>query len=309
MIPPSTSGRPALVPPELLLKVERMALLARSRVRGSIQGKRRSGRTGSSMEFADYRAYAPGDELRKLDWHAYAKTGRPYIKVYMDEQELPVSLYVDASASMGFTGADPAGDRTVSKDLYARRLAACVGYAALCGYDSVNVQVFGESVTARQPVLRGKGSLHRLLEFLSQDRLEPRGDLASVFMKPAYLPSRPGQAWIFSDFLFPSGVEESILALLAARQEVRVVQVLSQEEWEPSLAGDLRLIDVESGEGKEVAVSAGVLGAYREALRRYTAGLEAFCRERGVAYALVLTSTPLEETLLKSLRHEGFFQS
>lgn len=305
----ATVNRP-LLPPDLLHKVERLALFTRNRVRATQQGKRRSGRTGSSLEFADYRAYAPGDELRKLDWHAYAKTGRPYIKLYLDEQELPVSLYVDASASMGFPEAgghpEPSAD---NKFWYARQLAACVGYAALCGYDSVNVQVFGESVTARLPTLRGKGSVHRLVDFLSQTALTPKGDLASVFMKPASLPTRPGQAWVFSDFLFATGVEESIQALLAARQEVRIVQVLSPEEWDPRLSGDLRLIDIETGEGKEVALTAGVLASYRETVRRYTGSLEAFCRERGIAYDLAVTSASLEDTVLNGFRRQGLFQS
>jgi uncharacterized protein (DUF58 family) len=322
----------ALLPQELLSRLERMTLLTRQRARGTMQGKRRSGQIGSSLEFADYRPYAPGDDVRKVDWHAYAKTGRPYVKLYLDEQELQVSIYVDASASMSFQGARlevPLSDgrsplhsmlpdkeegfqtariRGTDKFLYARQLAACVGYAALSSYDRVGVQLFGETVTARLPMLRGKGSVFRLMDFLIQASTEAKGDLASVFMKPALLPSRPGLTWIFSDFLFGSGVEESVKALLAARQEVRVVQVLAQEEWNPALSGDLRLIDCETGEGKEVAVTTKVLQAYKETVRDYTAKLEGFCRERGVGYYLALTSAPLEDAVLNGFRKNGLFQ-
>jgi uncharacterized protein (DUF58 family) len=310
------------LPQALLPKLERLALQARHRMRGSNPGKRRSGQTGSSLEFADYRPYAPGDELRKLDWRVYAKTGRPYVKLFQDEQELPVTLYVDASASMsfqapaqgipaaaGFSASTGAHSPASDKYLYAKRLAACVGYAALCGYDRVGVQLFSESITARLPMLRGKGSLFRLMEFLAQARTEAGGDLVSVFMKPASLPQRPGQTWIFSDFLFPSGVEESIKALLAARQEVRIVQVLSPEEWNPVLSGDLRLIDCETGTGKEVAVTGAVLEAYKKTVRQYTEALERFCRDKGIPYHLAVTGTPLEDTILNGFRRAGMLQS
>lgn len=309
-----------LIPQELMAKLARMSLMTHHRVRGTMQGKRRSGQLGSSLEFADYRPYSPGDDMRRLDWHAYAKTGRPYVKLYLDEQELQVSIYIDASASMDFPPAGAglsigktngrypeASIQQASKFLYAKQLAACVGYAALCSYDRVGVQMFGESVTARLPMRRGQASVFSLLEFLGKTATEPKGDVASVFMKPASLPARPGMAWVFSDFLFPSGVEESIKALLSARQEVRVVQILSPQEMEPELSGDLRLVDCETGEGKEVAVSGVVLKEYKEAVKGYTRGLEAFCKERGVGYYLAVTSSALEETVLNGFRRSGLF--
>lgn len=345
------SGGPyrGFLPQNLLARLERVTLLTRHRVRGTMQGKRRSGQLGSSLEFADYRPYSPGDDLRRLDWHAYGKTGRPYVKLYLDEQELQVSLYVDASASMGFVqgygiggtgegvgerpaagagndghsahsgfsssgGFPPKGGVSAngghpSKFRYACQLAACVAYASLCSYDRVGVQLFGEGITARLPMCRGKGSIFRVMDFLEQARLEQTGDIASVFMKPASLPTRPGVAWVFSDFLFSSGVEEAVKALLAAHQEVRLVQVLAPEELEPVLAGDLRLVDCETGAGKEVAVSAKVLQAYREAAAGYTHWLERFCREHGAGYDLALTSASLEETVLGSFRRAGMVQA
>lgn len=313
----------ALVPQRVLDRLERLMLFTRHRAGGTMQGKRRSGQMGSSLEFADYRPYSPGDDLRKLDWHAYAKTGRPYVKLYLDEQELQVTLYVDVSASMNFPGGDrlpgqasgrtlPPGEPSLhgtGKLLYAKQLAACVGYAALCSYDRVSVQLFGEDITARLPMIRGRGSASRLFDFLAKAPVEAKGNIASVFMKPASLPLRPGLAWIFSDFLFPSGVEEAIRALLAARQEVRLVQVLSFDELHPALSGDLRLIDCETGEGKEVAISGNVLEAYADAVNHYTRGLERFCRERGVGYYLAVATDPLEETVLNSFRKAGLLQA
>src|SRR5690606_29495617 len=118
-----------------LSAVERLLPAARGRVRGTQQGKRRSGMFGASLEFADYRPYAPGDDIRRLDWNVYGRTGRAYIRQYWDEQELNATFYLDVSRSMrkddGQTDASGAGNKLV----HALQLAALVGYAALCGDD------------------------------------------------------------------------------------------------------------------------------------------------------------------------------
>ncbi|WJH34622.1 DUF58 domain-containing protein [Paenibacillus sp. CC-CFT747] len=145
-----------------------MSVAAKKRIRGTMQGKRRSRMLGSSMEFADYRMYTPGDDTRQLDWNVYGRTGKAFIKQFMDEQELQVHLYVDVSRSMDFGGTDSHPDH--SKFLYARRLAACVGYITLAGYDRVGVKLFGEDMIGQLPVMRGKGSASRLLPFWSRRR-------------------------------------------------------------------------------------------------------------------------------------------
>lgn len=340
--------------PQDLLRLERLALVSKSRVRGSMQGRRRSRQAGSSLEFADYRLYAPGDDTRQLDWNVFGRTGKPFIKQFLDERELQVHLYLDCSRSMDFGGdggflgsggsaeaaaAGPGGEaqaaaggtaapnpdaplpvrdspagppsasptvpRSGNKFLHARRLAAAVGYMALAGYDRAGVRFFGERVSRELPQLRGKGSASRLFAFLEETRPEAAGDIAAALMTPLAVPKQPGMAWVFSDFLYESGVEEALAYLQAARQEVIAVQVLSPEEVAPELFGDLRLVDSESGTGKEVALSPKVLGAYREAVRTYTDGLASFCRERGMGYICAVTDVPAMETINRLFRSGG----
>ncbi|GCL73372.1 DUF58 domain-containing protein [Paenibacillus naphthalenovorans] len=287
--------------PKLLLRLEQMSLAAKRRTRGTMQGKRRSKQLGASLEFADYRMYAPGDDIRRFDWGAYARTGKPFIKQFMDEQELQVNLYIDVTRSMGFPLEEAAGNKL----MYARQLAACIGYMALSGYDRVSARLFSDRIVRELPMLRGKGSVHRLFRFLSEAEAESGGDIADAVMKPGAIPRQPGMTWIFSDFLYESGIEEALNYLLAARQEVVVVQVLSEEEMRPALTGDLRLIDSESGTGKEVAVTARVIEAYQAAIRQYTHGLKQFCHERGMTYVLATTDVPVADAVLRSLREHG----
>ncbi|WP_248924543.1 DUF58 domain-containing protein [Paenibacillus hamazuiensis] len=292
--------------PGLLLRLERMSLAAKRRIRGNMQGKRSSKQLGASLEFADYRLYSPGDDIRRFDWGAYARTGKPFIKQFMDEQELRVHLYVDCSRSMDFGGGGAGSEQArASKFLYARQLAACIGYIALSGYDRVGVRLFGERIERELPLLRGKGSMPRLLGFLAEAETVPRGDLAQAVMRPGAVPRQPGMSWVFSDFLYESGVEESLGFLHAAGQEVVVVHILSEEEMNPKLSGDLRLIDSESGAGKEVAVTGRVLRDYRAAVHQYSQGLKRFCHERNMAYMLLTTGTPVEDAVQRSLRENG----
>lgn len=286
-----------------LLRLSRLSVASKARIRGSIQGRRRSRQTGSSLEFADYRVYSPGDDIRQLDWNVFGRTGKPFIKQFLDERELQVNLYIDSSRSMAFGEPEQA-----DKFLHARRLAACIGYIALSGYDRTGVRFFGEQVNRELPLVRGKGSSFRLFSFLEQAETLPTGDMAQALMTPLAVPRQPGMAWVFSDFLYESGVEDTLSYLQAARQEVIAVQVLSPSEIAPELSGDLRLIDSESGLSKEVAFSPKIKRAYEEAVERYTRGLASFCRERGMGYALALTDDSATDTVAGLFRADGLIQ-
>lgn len=286
-----------------LLRLGRLSVASKARIRGSMQGRRRSRQTGSSLEFADYRVYSPGDDIRQLDWNVFGRTGKPFIKQFLDERELQVNLYIDASRSMAFGEPEEA-----DKFLHARRLAACIGYIALSGYDRTSVRFFGEQVNRELPLVRGKGSSFRLFSFLEQAETLPTGDLAQALMTPLAVPKQPGMAWVFSDFLYESGVEDTLSYLQAARQEVIAVQVLSPSEITPELSGDLRLIDSESGLSKEVAFSPKIKRAYEEAVDHYTRGLASFCRERGMGYALALTDRSAADTVAGLFRADGLIQ-
>lgn len=302
------SSRTYLLDPALMRRLDQLSIAAKSRIRGTMQGRRRSKDMGSSLEFADYRLYTPGDDTRQLDWHAYGRTGKPFIKLFMDEQELQINLWLDASESMNYGGKAGENARGESKWDYALQLAAGIGYLTLNRYDRVSAAAFTTTMTKQLKLLRGKGSSHRLFEFLQSCSAQGKGDIGAVFRNGSVLPRQPGMTWLFSDFLYEDGVEEALKYLLAAKQEVVVVQVLAREELDPGFSGELRLIDSESKEVREVAMSSKVLQAYREAARAYTQSLRAFCHERGMTYLLAVTDVPVSDFLLGELRRGGLIR-
>ncbi|MEC0232595.1 DUF58 domain-containing protein [Paenibacillus alba] len=291
-----------LLDPALMRRLDQMSIAAKSRIRGTMQGKRRSKQLGSSLEFADYRLYTPGDDTRQLDWHAYGRTGKPFIKLFMDEQELQVHLWLDASKSMDFGRKEGVAP---SKWEYARQLAAGIGYLSLNRFDRVSAAMFTNEITKQQKLLRGKGSSLRLFEFLASTEPEGIGDISAAFRNPSILPRQAGMTWVFSDFFYEQGLEDALKYLLAAKQEVVVVQVLAPDELDPLLMGELRLLDSETGAAREVAMSSKVLQAYKEAAFQYTQTLKSFCYERGITYLLALTDVPAADFLLGELRRNG----
>ncbi|MDQ0087279.1 uncharacterized protein (DUF58 family) [Paenibacillus anaericanus] len=303
-----------LLPPSLLPRLERLSIASKRRVRGTTQGKRRSGRLGASLEFADYREYAPGDDIRRFDWGVYARTGRPFVRQYWDEQELHVNLYLDVSASMDFggnrsIGAEGTGAPHAENKLhYAKSLAAAVGYMALAGYDRVQTTLFASEVEGKLPPIRGKASAAKLFTFLQDAKVGGVGDLATALRRPQSMPRQAGMTWIFSDFWLEGGIDslgETLSWLLAAGQEIVLVQVLSPEEILPKLSGDLRLLDSELGTGKEIALTGKVLERYGNALEQYRAEIARFCSERGIRYVQATTDLPLEKGIFETLRGAG----
>jgi uncharacterized protein (DUF58 family) len=293
----------------LLSKLERLSLAAGSRIKGTLAGKRRSTSLGGSQEFADYRPYAPGDDIRRIDWNVYGRTGKPYLRQYWDEQELHVSLYVDVSRSMSAFG----GERH-NKLTSALRLAAAVGYAALCGGDRLTARTFsGQTMDEGVRLAGGRASSLPLFRYLAGHRPKPfdasdhttnrsnvdmeqelhgtgNSDLSLPFRSPGRLPRRAGVSWLFTDGWYEQGIAETLLALKSAGQHVVFVQLLSPEEIDPRLDGELRLIDAELGTGKEVALSSGRLKDYRAALSAYREELRTTCANRGIPYAFMDTS-------------------
>jgi uncharacterized protein (DUF58 family) len=288
-----------LLSPELLRRLEQFQLLAARRAKSSLKGERRSRSRGQSVEFADYRNYVPGDDFRHLDWNLYGRLDRLFLRLYEEERELPVTVFLDGSESMSF-GEPRKFNLTV-------QIAAAVGYVALCGFDRVTVRVFPEQAqeaAARSALraVRGKKSSLSYLKNLSA--LNPGGgaDFNAALRRGALEARHAGVAVVLSDFLDPQGYESGMTALLGRGFQISAVQVLAPDEVAPSSFGDLRLVDSETGAELEVTYGKYRLKAYRQTVENYCQRLREFCQTRGIHFFQVQSDANLDHLLLRQLR-------
>ena len=289
----------SLLTPDLLRRLEQFQLLAVRRAKSSARGERRSRARGQSVEFADYRTYTHGDDFRYIDWNLYGRLDRLFVKLYEEERELPVRIFLDASESMAF-GEPPKFD-------FARQIAAALGYVALCGFDRVSVVPFPDDpgempIRGALRAVRGKKSSLAFFQNLHQLRAQGSASLNESLRRGALEARQAGVAVVLSDFLDPAGYESGLTALVGRGFQVNAVQILSPEELNPGTYGDLRLVDAETGGMQEVTFGRYRLKAYQQTVQNFCQRLREFCQARGVNYFMAASDTPLEELLLKQLR-------
>jgi uncharacterized protein (DUF58 family) len=284
-----------------LRKLNQLTLVA-SRVRsGALKGERRSSRRGSSVEFADYRNYAPGDDLRRLDWNIYARLERPFIKLLEEEEDLAVHILVDGSQSMNW------GEGEENKFSYALRLAAGLGAITLASGDVLSIGLLqsGKVATEFGPA-RGQGSLTRLFRFL--ENLEPGGetDLNRSMRDYSIIPRRAGLVILISDLFAADGYEAGLRQLMGRGHEAALIHVLAPDELDPPLAGDIQLIDIETNHEQDVSLDGGLRELYRTRARAWIQSTQTDCRRHGIRYLNATTSQPWDQILLLEMRRAGF---
>lgn len=300
----------ALLPPELLRRLEQIQLLAARRAKSTARGERRSRARGVSVEFADYRNYVVGDDLRHLDWNLFGRLDRLFLKLYEEERELPVRIFLDASESMNFG--------TPRKFDFARQVAAAMGYVALCGFDRVSFHVFPDpqaqdsqalmaynqqmAVRGALRSVRGKKSAMQFFTNITALTSGGAADFNAALKRGALEARQTGVAVVLSDFLDPNGYEAGLTALVGRGFQVHAVQLLSPEELEPSTFGDLRLIDAETGAQQEVTFGKYRLKAYQQSVASFIQRLREYCQSRGIQFFSVSSATDLSDLLLKQLR-------
>lgn len=283
-----------------LRKINRLTLVANQVRAGMMKGERRSSKRGASLEFADYRDYTPGDDLRRLDWNAYARLDRPFLKLFEEEEDLAVHILVDASQSMDW------GAGEAHKFRYAIRLAAALGSIALSTGDRLTaVTLHGAQTGPAFGPTRGPQNTLRLLEFLEAQKASGATDLNRALRDYALAAHRPGLAVLLSDLLSVDGYENGLGQLQSRGFEVAVLHLLSPDELEPPLAGDLRLVDVETGQTQEVSLDSGLRQQYRQRVEDWRAEIQAWCRRRGIRCLPVNTDTSWEKVVLQELRQAG----
>src|SRR5580704_3362598 len=293
---PAPTQQP-LLDPKFLARLEQLELVSRKIFMGRMKGERRSKRKGQSVEFADYRNYVIGDDLRFLDWNLYARLDRLFIRLFMEEEDLHFYLLIDNSLSMDFG--------TPSKLHYAKQVAAALGFIGLVNLDRVVVEAFNNRLTQTMPAARGRRSLWRLMDFLN--KLQPLGssDFAASLRTFSLKSSGKGIVVILSDFMDKNGYEEALRYVIARQMDIYVIQILSQEEIEPNLVGDLKLVDVEDDDMAEITVNGPLLKRYKQNLAAYRAALHEFCSKRGVNCLFTSNQVPFDRLVLTYLRQRG----
>jgi uncharacterized protein (DUF58 family) len=299
--------REKLFDEKTLRKLEQVTLVAHRVRAGVMKGERRSTKRGTSIEFADYRDYTRGDDLRRLDWNVYARLERPFIKLLEEEEDLTVHILVDASRSMDWPENGAAGDPLdVHKFRYALRLAAALGHIGLASGDRVAVSLLaGDRIAARWGPSRARGQTLHMLGWLAEQEVGGTTDLNAALRDYALRGGRPGLSLLLSDMFSPAGYEDGVTALMGRGHEVGVIHILSPNEVEPELAGDLRLVDSETGEGRDVTVDGAMRDLYARRLARWREEMAAHLLGRGGHYVSVETSTPWERVVLFALRRAG----
>ena len=286
-----------ILDPDFMSKLEQLELISRKVFTGRMKGERRSKRKGISIEFADYRDYAPGDDLRFLDWNIYGRLDRLFIKLFMEEEDLFVYLLVDRSVSMDF--GEP------SKLEYAKKVAAALGYITLVNMERVCVGAFSDTLSDYLRPTRGKSQMWKLFSFLEDLKPDGSTSLAEACRRFVVRHRTKGIVIIISDFLDPAGYEDAFRFFIGQKYDIFAIQVLSEEEVNPLFSGDLKLVDAESGGQAEITMSAPLMKMYRRRLNGFCEGLKSFCTNRGIAYLYTTTAVPFDQLVLNYLRQGG----
>ncbi|MBV9122449.1 MAG: DUF58 domain-containing protein [Planctomycetes bacterium] len=291
---------PPLLDPQFLARLEQLELVSRKIFHGRLKGERRSKRKGQSVEFADYRNYVVGDDLRFLDWNLFARLDRLFIRLFLEEEDLHVAFLLDNSLSMDFG--------TPTKLHFAKQVTAALAFIGLVNMDRVMIEAFNDRLTQSLPAVRGRRSLWRVIDFL--EKLQPAGssNLKSALRSFSIKSSGKGIVVLLSDFMDKGGYEEALRYLVARPLDIYAIQILCQEEIEPEIVGDLRLVDVEDEDVAEITVSGPLLKRYKQNLAAYQGALHQFCTRRGISFLFTSNQVPFERLVLTYLRQRGLLK-
>ncbi|NLY19328.1 MAG: DUF58 domain-containing protein [Clostridiaceae bacterium] len=270
---------------DTLRKIHSLSLKINIPVSGNASGNRKSRSKGSSVEFSDFREYVPGDDFRRVDWNAYGRFDKLYVKLFMEEREAPVRIFLDTSKSMNF--GEP------SKNAAARRLAAALSYLSLLSYDRVTIIPWNSKAESAFGPYRTQGAFIEIVNLLEE--LPDHGESKfSEALKNMEWKSGRGISIVITDGLIDSGMEEGLKYLKYRRQEIYFCHILSPQEISPQIDGALELVDCETGKTMEVTVSGALLDLYQKSVNKFLAGIKEQCRKWGVRHSLLTSDLPVD---------------
>jgi uncharacterized protein (DUF58 family) len=283
-----------LLDPDFMSRLDSLDVLSRKILQGKLQGEQRSKRRGQSVEFADYRPYVAGDDLRFVDWNIYGRLEQLFLKLFLEEQDLTVHIVADASASMSL--GEP------SKELFIKKLTAALGYVSLVNNNRVTISFFADGVKAQLANMRGRNYLQKMAEYLLTAECDGLSNFDSACRQLAAGRIGSGVTIVLSDFLFKEGYDSGLRRLIGRQYDLYAIQVLSAQELSPEFSGELKLIDIEDADAAEITVSAALSKYYKRNVTAYCNELRDFCTRRGVVYVLANSADSVESLVLNYLR-------
>ncbi|MBI1785134.1 DUF58 domain-containing protein [Candidatus Sumerlaeota bacterium] len=286
---------------QFLRQLDRLELQTRRILGGQIKGERRSRKKGVSIDFADYRHYTRGDDLRFIDWNIYGRLDRLFIKIFYEEQDLQCHILLDTSKSMDF--GEP------NKMDFAKRAAASIAYIGLGNHDKIGITCFHGKVSDQFRPTRGQHQIRRMLGFLDQCKPDGQTSLQAVCRDFSLRAGARGIVTVISDFLDPAGFEPALRYLIRDNLDVYVLHLLSPQEIEPQIGGHVELHDIETGHKVDLTVNARLKDVYMRNVAAYCSQIQEYCTHYGMSYSLIRSDTTLEDLTLKRLRETGLVKA
>lgn len=283
---------------EFLEKLEYLYLVSKKLLSGKSKAERRTRKSGSGIEFADFREYVPGDDIRHIDWNLYARLGKLFLRLFEEEEDLYVYLLLDISPSM--TLGQP------NRLDYGRRVAAALAYITLSNLDRVSLMTFSSKINGRLPPHRGKNNIFKVLRFLEMLPESEETNLEESLKTFVHQSSRRGVAIVLSDFYDRNGYQQALNYLRYYKYEIYAIQLVDESEFQTELRGDIELIDHETGEVLTTTMTPRLMQSYREAFDEFCAELEEFCLKSEMTLFRAPIQIPFEDLILDIFRKRGF---
>ena len=277
-------------------KLNTLKLSLTMRMNQGMSGARKSSAKGASVEFSDFREYMLGDDIRRIDWNAYGRMDKLFIKQFMEEKEAVYHIFLDTSKSMDF------GDPQKSK--LALQVAGALSYLILNNLDRVYVTQVQENALSYGKGLSGRNAYKKILAQLAGIRFDGKTTLAASITGRNI--SSQGCSIIISDFLDPAGIEPVLRYLKYKKQQIVLIQILAEQEVHITQEGSLNLIDSETGETVKVTVNRKMIEAYEQELSKLKSGLFRLARKYEAGYIFATTAEPIDRVLFDGMQSAGF---
>lgn len=293
----TTADTTTLLTSEFMARLDQLDVLSRKILAGKMKGERRSKRRGQSVEFADYRNYVVGDDLRFIDWNIYARLDKLFLKLFLEEEDLALHILLDVSKSCDY--GDP------KKGLYLKKVAAALAYIGLVNYNRVSLVAMSDGIVAESGALRGRTKVGRMVDFLQ--KLQPTGPsyFAEACKRFALSHRQKGVCVVLSDFFIKDGFENGLKYVAGGKYDLFCVQALAPQEIDPDLQGDLKLRDMEDADTAEVSITQPLIKKYKANLNAYCLALKDYVTRRGGTYLFTSTAVPFDTLVLNYLRERG----